>query len=124
MKLLTAFAIAMAAGAATLAFEPAAPQAHASQFQIPDRSDWRQQLLADEQARLAIDRRMISLTEGLDSAAGQAIATKAVLEQDHHRIDATPAASPKRERRDTELGSMLDSDFRSQFDDPPYFAPA
>ena len=124
MKLLTAFAMAMAAGTATLAFEPATPQAHASQPQIPDRSDRRQQLLADEQARLAIDRRMIFLTERLESAAGQAVAAKAVLEQDEHRLDATPAVSTKQPRRNAELGSMLDSDFPSQFDAPPYFAPA
>jgi hypothetical protein len=102
MKPITALILAMLGGGATFAVQDAyfPPQAHAAAFVVPNGSDWRRQMLADDPGSGAVDRTLSRLTDHLGLTADQATKVRPLLQQRHERVLALLLTAPPSLTRD------------------------
>ena len=102
MKPINALIVAMAGGVAAFAAQNTyfPPQAHAAAFVVPNGSDWRQQMLADDPASGAVDRTLSRLTDHLGLTADQATKVRPLLQRRHERVLALLLTAPPSLTRD------------------------
>ena len=85
MKLIHAFVVAIAAGAATFELQHAGMEAVAYAAGLPDAPAWRQAMLARGPA-VSVDEALASLTRNLELTPDQAAKIRPILQAHHDRI--------------------------------------
>lgn len=88
MKTITALIIAGSAGVVTFELQTMGltPQAHAARFQVPTGPDWRQQMIAEDRGKVAVDHLLIRYDRALGLTLSQQRAIRSLLQQRHEQI--------------------------------------